>query len=315
MSKEKFEDWRPSESSLETVRTANRIMADYQAQGYRLSLRQLYYRFVSLDLFPEDRRWRRIKSSGKWVKDPKGTKNADPNYKWLGGLLNRGRLAGLVDWEILEDRGREVVSNVHWEGPGERLKYAARVFQIDKWIDQPHRVFVLCEKDALSGVLEPVCRELDVYFTACKGYTSLSHAYEIASMIREEQYSHDPVILYFGDHDPSGLDMDRDLQERIELLSGVSFMDFDRLALTMDQIEEYDPPADPAKLSDSRAAGYIEKFGETSWEIDSLDPAVLAELTRESIIKWRDDQLWEAQLEKQAHYRARMAEFAEEFEE
>lgn len=98
------------------------------------------------------------------------------------------------------------------------------------------------------------------------------------------------VLLHLGDHDPSGKDMSRDIVERLELF-GVEDVIFRRLALNMDQIEEYGPPPNPAKLTDSRATGYIREFGRESWELDALEPQVISDLIQEHVESFRDDRV------------------------
>src|SRR6185369_10539864 len=112
----------------------------YRRQGYRLSLRQLYYQLVARALI----------------------ENSEKSYKNIGNLVSDARQAGLIDWDMIEDRGRETVSVSHWDSPADIVRSAAYSFRIDKWADQPWHVEVMVEKDALSGVLGPVCRRLDI---------------------------------------------------------------------------------------------------------------------------------------------------------
>lgn len=91
------------EVALYQIELANQIIVEYQALEMKLTLRGVYYQMIARDLFPDDRRWRWVKATQKWIRDPKGTKNAVPNYKWLQGLLDDGRMTGLVDWNAIED--------------------------------------------------------------------------------------------------------------------------------------------------------------------------------------------------------------------
>ena len=93
-------------SSIGVIDQANKIIDDYTAQGYKLTLRQLYYRFIAQDLFPDD-----------WLDSSLKTKNTMKNYKHLGDIINDARLAGLIDWEAIEDRTRSVRSLPHWSSP------------------------------------------------------------------------------------------------------------------------------------------------------------------------------------------------------
>jgi hypothetical protein len=262
---------RFNHATRETIRQANEIIAEYTAQGYDLTLRQLYYQFVSRDLL----------------------QNRQSEYKRLGSIINDARLAGLIDWLHISDRTRELRSLSHWEDPSEIVTAVAQQFRLDKWESQPFRVEVWIEKDALVGVFERVCQELDVGLFSCRGYTSQSEMWAAAQRLKGyNRDGQDVVILHFGDHDPSGLDMTRDITERLALFGAE--LDVRRLALTMDQVREYEPPPNPAKETDSRFAGYIQDYGDESWELDALAPDVLAGLVRTEVEALRDSRKWGA---------------------
>jgi hypothetical protein len=107
------------------------------------------------------------------------------------------------------------------------------------------------------------------------------------------------MIFHLGDHDPSGLDMTRDIRDRIKLFMGGNKFDLTRLALNKAQIEEYDPPPNPTKVTDSRANGYIALHGDSSWELDALEPRIIRDIIREAILGVRDEAEWAAVLTKQ----------------
>ena len=117
-----------SAKSLATIDLANRIIDEYRAQGYTLTLRQLYYQFVARDLIP----------------------NRVQEYKRLGSVVNDARLAGLIDWEAIEDRTRNLRSLAHWTSPDSIVEACASQYRIDKWARQPVRVEVWIEKEALA---------------------------------------------------------------------------------------------------------------------------------------------------------------------
>lgn len=286
---------RFSTSTLTIIEQANEIIEEYAGQGFDLTLRQLYYQFVSRDTFPDDRTW--DWTGSRWVRDPNGTKNATPNYKWLGGIINDARLAGLIDWDAIVDRTRELRSLNHWEDPAGIIEACARQFRVDKWAGQEYRPEVWIEKDALVGVIERVCNRLDVPYFSCRGYTSQSEMWTAAQrLIRYAEDDQTPFIIHLGDHDPSGIDMTRDITDRVMLFMehhGYDPASVRRLALNMDQVEQYNPPPNPTKLTDSRAAQYIAEYGHESWELDALEPPVMAALIEGAITEVRDDDLWE----------------------
>lgn len=269
------------------IERANEIIEEYQRQGFDLTLRQLYYQHVARGLIL----------------------NNDREYKRLGSIINDARMAGLIDWEHIVDRTRYIRQNSHWDSPADIVNSCARQFQYDKWEDQPNRVEVWIEKDALVGVIEGVCKELDVPHFSCRGYTSQSEMWAAAQRLRGySEAGQTPYILHLGDHDPSGIDMTRDIMGRLETFLGD--VEVQRLALNMDQVEEHQPPPNPAKITDSRSDSYIEQFGEESWELDALEPQVIVGLVRSAIVELRDEALWAAQVRREGEARQRLTKVA-----
>jgi len=290
--------------ALEIIERCNEILNEFAAQGIDLSLRGLYYRLVARGYIP----------------------NTDQSYKRIGNIVSDARLAGLIDWDRIIDRVRETVTPSHWDSPAEIVRVAARQFAIDKWENQPTRVEVIAEKDAVSSILEPVCRELDIPYTANRGYASSSLMYQrgkaLGKILRgslERGGGQHVLVLYFGDHDPSGLDMDRDVEDRLRQFAKTSQctheLEVVRLALTWPQIEEYEPPPNPAKLSDSRAASYITRHGDESWELDALDPLVLTDLVRTHVLEVRDEELWNEAVSREDEMRSKLDAAIEAMEE
>lgn len=268
-------------SSLLIIQQANEIIDEYQADGLRLTLRQLYYQFVSRDLIA----------------------NKQSEYKRLGAIINDARLAGLVDWEAIEDRTRNLQKNNHWTDPGQIMEAVAEQFKVDRWKGQDFRVEVWIEKEALIGVIAPVCRSLDVPYFACKGYVSASEIWASSRRFEYDYGEQQTIIVHLGDHDPSGLDMTRDIQDRQDrFFSGLA--EVNRIALNFDQIEKYSPPPNPAKITDSRAAGYIAEFGRSSWELDALEPRVMRDLIEKTVKQYRDDEIYQTRLDLETEYRA-----------
>lgn len=250
---------------------AEQICRDYARQGFDLTLRQLYYQFVARDVIA----------------------NKQTEYKRLGSIINDARLAGLLDWTYIVDRTRNLRGLSHWDDPHSVIRSAASGYRTERWADQPHRVEVWIEKDALVGVIAGVCQRYDVDYFSCRGYTSQSELWGAAQrMISYQNAGQKPVIIHLGDHDPSGVDMTRDIRERLALFE--ADVEVRRIALNMDQIEEHQPPPNPAKLTDSRATGYIREYGRSSWELDALEPTLLDRLIEEEIWTCRDLDLWDA---------------------
>ena len=258
----------------------NEIIEDYQAQGYVLTLRQLYYQLVSRDVIP----------------------NQQKEYTRLSLLLKEGRMSGVVDWDAIEDRLRKPSSPSAWNSPADLLKAAIAQYAKPRQNGQDTYVEVWVEKDALSGVLSRVTRKYHVPILVCRGYSSASAMHDSYQRFKSA-YERDQnvVILYVGDFDPSGEDMVRDIEDRVlEFADGEGVpIDFkiDKIALTMKQIRQYKPPPNPAKVSDPRAKDYIARHGDKSWEVDALKPEVLHELVESNIINLIDLSKYNAILE------------------
>lgn len=279
--------------SLAIIEEANKILDEYDAQGFVLTLRQLYYQFVARNKLA----------------------NTTQNYKRLGSIINDARLAGLIDWDLMEDRMRNLQSNSHWSGPGEIVKACAEQFHIDLWATQKHRPEVWIEKDALIGVIEATCLDNDVPYFSCRGYTSQSEMWGAAERMRKYvKNGQRPVIIHLGDHDPSGMDMSRDIEDRISKTFDVP-IDFIRIALNMDQVNQYNPPPNPAKMTDTRAPAYVEEFGKNSWELDALEPAAMVDLVEYAIIQLRDPDPWAVAMHQQDRGRTELRRVASEMED
>jgi hypothetical protein len=280
-------DKRIGGKRLAVINKANEIITTYAAQGFRLTLRQLYYQFVARDLIA----------------------NNQKEYALLGDTINDARLCGLIDWNAIEDRTRNLRSVAHWTSPQSIVDSCAEQFRIDKWAKQSVRPEVWIEKDALAGVVEGICHELDVPYFSCRGYTSQSEMWAGAMRLKSHlQNGQDTLILHFGDHDPSGKDMTRDITERLELFMGGT--EVRRLALNMNQIDKFNPPPNPAKLTDSRATAYIAEFGDQSWELDALEPSVIVELIRSTVEEVRDADAWGEAVDEEDNHRSMLSRVA-----
>lgn len=283
--------------ALALIRQMNAIVDEYVEQGYRLTVRQLYYQLVARDVIA----------------------NTVQEYKRIAGIINDAKLAGFMHWDAMEDRTREFIARNRWESGAQILEAVAKQYHEDMWAEQDSRVFVVVEKEALSGVLEPTCRGLDVPLLAARGYPSGSVLWEfveeqIVPAVNREQAV---VILHLGDHDPSGIDMSRDLESRIEIFCDAidfSAVTIQRIALNMDQVRAQKPPENPAKTTDSRFASYQQKFGSSSWELDALRPDYLAKLVTRYTRQHIDETKWKESQARIDAVKAKLVTMAGEFE-
>lgn len=278
-------------AQLQMIETINAIIGEYMNAGYTLTVRQLYYQLVARDIVP----------------------NTEKSYKYITRVVNDARIAGLIDWDAIEDRTREFIERPRWVNPKDLFLASARQFHTDPWATQESRPFVIVEKEALSGVFQRVCHEFDVPLLAARGYPSASvmREFVVDQVLTSEQ---DVVVLHFGDHDPSGIDMTRDIDERCEMFAyGDGAFVLKRLALNLDQVRKHKPPPNPAKTTDARFVSYKRKFGTSSWELDALNPKVLSDLARDAIIKCIDAKEWDKWDAKEKKTRKAMEKHAEAF--
>jgi hypothetical protein len=292
------------------------ITSSFMAQGITLTNRQLYYQLVGRDLIP----------------------NAIEVYKRICTFLTDARYGGHLDWESIEDRGRVPKKHAEWKNVKDLVESAVYIYRLPRWAGQSYYVELYCEKEAMGSVLEPIADKYHIYFGTNKGYSSASTMYDLAKRIERQLLSgKKTVVLYLGDHDPSGLDMIRDIRERIsEFISnpqgdlenqffeqqveadggscaGMSEDEWrevfinelsDRfdvvpLALNMQQINQYKLPPNPAKITDPRAASYIQQHGNISWELDALRPQVLRDLAEAGILTYLDIKLYQSVVSKE----------------
>ena len=271
---------------LALVKVVNGILAQYDTA---LTLRQIFYRLVAAQVI----------------------KNLQNAYKSLSACLTQARQEGLVNPERIVDRTRQSLRLSTWANLQDFMDTIQRAYRREKWTSQDYNVEVWCEKDALAGVLEPITNEYEIVLYPCRGYNSYSALYQAARRIAT--ISRPTVILYFGDFDPSGKDMPRDIRDRLTGHFGLTqqfgySLEVREIALTLDQITEYDLPPAMAKRSDSRTAKFIAEYGDMAVELDALPPDVLQQLVRDSIEQLLDKSTFAAETEQQEIEQAQLEE-------
>lgn len=288
MPKIAYKDVNFRRDSLALIDIANGIISEYEAEGYDLTLRQLYYQLVARGHI----------------------ENTMNSYKRIGSVINDARLAGLIDWYSVTDRTRNMRHNSHWGTPGEIIRAAVDQYAIDLREDQPNYIEVWVEKEALVEVVAKACRVLDVPYFACRGYVSQSEMWAAARrFIRYRNQGRDPHIIHLGDHDPSGVDMTRDIEERMSMFE--AYTEVHRIALNLDQITTYNPPPNPAKITDSRCTGYVKQYGTESWELDALNPQIIERLIKEEVSYLTDFDLLEERRNLQEQQKKSLTKYAE----
>jgi len=289
--KEQFSNkLRLRKANVAKLSVINDIIEGYIADGYVITLRQLYYRLVTRNIIP----------------------NVIREYQKLSNLLKKGRMAGVVDWAAIEDRTRTPYLQYWARDKEDAINDTVKQYKLNRQRNQENYVELWCEKDALSNVLKRKTDHYHIYLMVNRGYSSVSAMYQayqrLARAKNEGKFNH---ILYLGDHDPSGLDMIRDIRDRMAEFG--LHPDVKHIALTGEQIEEYDPPPNPTKFKDPRAKWYINEFGKTCWEVDALPPDVLHELVEDYVENLIDIDLFEETMEEEEKDRAELAKVAKRF--
>ena len=276
------------------ISQANSIIEEYEAQGYDLTLRQLYYQFVARALIP----------------------NTQQSYKRLGGIISDALMAGELSWDAISDRTRNLRGGGGWQSPAQIIGAVAAQYRRRLWDDQSAYVEVWVEKEALANVVERAADEYGVPWFCCRGYVSQSEMHSAAMRLEAQiGQGRDVTIIHLGDHDPSGIDMTRDIEDRIgmfvtgeerwrEEVGEVPGFSIQRIALNRDQIDIYNPPPNPAKTTDARYSSYEVQHGTKSWELDALDPATLTNLITDTIAPLIEQDKWQARLQEQEDERA-----------
>lgn len=307
MPKIKYKDINFNMRELTIIDQAQKIIEEYRKQNFTLTLRQLYYQFVSRDLFPD-----------KWKDKETGSTNNLNSYKKLGIIISDARLSGKIDWDSIHDGTRELISPSHWEEPSEIIADAAGWYRVDKWQGQENIVEVWVEKDAIEGIAVRTCRALDIACFSCRGYTSQSSIWAAGRRLKSyAEEGRKPVILHLGDLDPSGVDMSRDIETKLKLFMGDYSADltFKRIALNLPQVRQYNPPSNPAKTTDKRFAAFQEIYGDESWELDALSPAILDKLIRSEVIEWLDSDMYAEREAKENIERKLLKRVSDKWEE
>lgn len=272
---------------MEIIEVVNAVLTDYASQGFSLTLRQIYYQMVAHHGLP----------------------NKQSEYDRLGGIISDARLAGLISWDAIEDRGRNLMGINTFDNMPAFINSTKKDFALDLWAGQAYRPEVWVEKQALEGVIGGICNRLRVDFYSTKGYNSQSEQWRAGR--RLARYIHKgqrPIIFHLGDHDPSGMDMTRDNRDRLSMFAGVPITVV-RLALNRDQIDRFQPPENPVKFNDSRATAYVEEHGYHCWELDALSPRFISDVIEENVLRVRNQEQWDEMLEEETQDRMMLDEF------
>lgn len=249
---------RFTKKTLELLTHIDEIVNSYMERGMSITVRQVYYQCVTQNFI----------------------KNSQEEYKKIVDRIRDGRLSGLLDWDAIEDRTRYQRGNVHWSSPRAIIRAAAEQYKINTRATQPYYIECWIEKDSLVSILEDCCIELDVPCFSCRGFVSATALHDAAERFKNSDKRN--IILYAGDHDPSGLLIPEKVSEYLGMFG--ADVELKRIGITREQISELNLPPFPAKEQDGNYKRYVERTGlKSAWELDALPPEKLINIFSENI--------------------------------
>jgi hypothetical protein len=252
---------------------AAQIASSYSTE---VTLRQLFYRLVAAKLLP----------------------NSQVAYKTLSARTAQARREGW--FPRLMDRGRQIHRFTSFASDTQARGWLRRIYRRDRTEGQPYAIYLAVEKAGIVEQLTDWFGELGVPVLALGGYSSQSYVQDVNDDVAGQ--ARPAVLLYAGDHDPSGEDIDRDFLARSGCFSRTI-----RVALTAEQVNVYDLPPQPGKQTDSRAAGFVARHGRlVQVELDALDPTELRRLYQVAIDRYWDPAAHQAALAREAEERDRL---------
>jgi len=284
MPKQQFKNMNLHKKTLIMIDKINTVIEEYINEGYVLTLRQLYYQLVSRNIIP----------------------NEPTEYNRICNIVKDGRIAGVIDWSAIEDRTRIPFLLYYVNGISDAINDTIEQYRLNRQEGQHNYIEVFIEKDAISGIAKRITSKYHIHLITNRGYSSTTAVYDVYNRFSKAEARNQCChILYLGDHDPSGLDMLRDLSERLHEF-GV-FPKIHPIALTKTQINKYNLPPNPTKKADPRSTKYIEEHGQTCWEVDALRPDILEDIIDTSIKKLIDHDLFNSIIQKETLDKAKLA--------
>lgn len=290
----------PTLKKKDMIAEVQKIIRTYRM---KMTLRQIYYRLVAKNLI----------------------ENTISQYKRLSTVLVYAREQGMIDPYAMEDRHRQNarVPDDTYKDPDKHFKrYLGALlvnhllYKLPKWMNQPVKVIVSLEKDALSGIFGNTCSSLGCGFVVGKGYNSYTQIYDLARRLeRFDEKTTKIIMLYFGDFDSSGKDIIRSLQERLEKECDSIDFEHDLIALTKDQIDHWNLPHAPAKKTDSRTASFVAEHGDMAVELDAIEPTELQKLIKDSVNPFFDEDIYAETNKTMQENRDYIEEFVDMVEE
>ena len=267
------------------IDAALRILAEQNP----MTIRQLFYRLVSVNVIPNDL----------------------ASYQRVSEAMTKSRDDGRCPFDWIADRSRPIYEVGAFIDAVEYADTVRGGYRKDYWATQPEHVELWVEKDAIIGSIEDVCGKLGVTIRVGRGYWSTTAAHNIAEHFASIEK---PITaFYLGDHDPSGCDIPRDLEERVHAYNSGDFV-LERLAIHKADIAAFNLPPLPLKKksdgtdSDPRAMKFRREHGGEAVELDALPPIELRRRIEEAVKKHTDAAAWDLAVEIEIAEKGRIAD-------
>ncbi len=265
------------------IENAVDVLSQYEAGV--LTIRGLHYQLVS-----------------------RGMTNDVQHYKRVVAATGQARWDGIISFDAFSDRERSMAcmtkadKTIYDDKVSEaktQIRLWASSYYLNRWENQPYYPEVLIEKKALEGVFHKTCQRNSIALGACKGYPSLTFLHDLSlRIIDATDRGKQPIILYFGDYDPSGEDIPRALRENLILLGCSEDLEVRRICLNKDQVIAWGLPPAPTKDTDSRSAHW-DGLGQV--ELDAVKPEKLMQLLQNAIDDIFDKSLYEELMAREEH--------------
>jgi hypothetical protein len=242
------------------------------SREWPVTIRQLFYRMIGME----------------------GITNDSKSYKLISRVITKARRDQRCAREWICDRTRPTYEPNVWSNPRDYAEAVKRGYRRDYWQSQPYHLEIWSEKDTITGSIEDLANELGLTVRVARGFNSETRVYEIAKILADTGKRN--VVLFLGDHDASGRDIERDWKKRL-LQNGSGPFNLRRLAIHPEDIKKFDLPPQRVKFTDSRALKFIDKYGQQCVELDALPPTELRRRIRESVEGLLDRRAWDRAIE------------------
>jgi hypothetical protein len=210
---------------------------------------------------------------------PKTDHGKESGYKAVQYRMKVLRREGRLPYSWVTDATRRGFFTPTYSDKGEFLRRVKGLYRADLWEHSDYYCEVWCESRSIAGVIEADCEELAVSLYPSGGFTSLTLAYQAADYINDECRDRPVVIFYIGDYDPSGVLIDVSIERELRKhLRPEIDLQFIRIGITKEQIEEYDLPTKPRKATEKRSPHILETV-----EAEAMPAAIMRELLRVNI--------------------------------